>query len=367
MLPDRLRIVLDEGLAAGAYSGAVGLMCNAEQTLAELAVGEKQRDPGRMPMAADTRFDLASLTKVVAGVSAALILLDRGLWSLDAPVIRLIPGFARHGKGAITIRQLLTHTSGLPPWAPLYLRARTREEALPVLCDLRLEAPSGSRIAYSDLGFVLLAYLVEAAVGESFAAFVDRELFVPLGMRETCYVPESALRARCAVTACGNAHEVAMLAADGLRWDGWREGLLVGTVHDGNAHYALGGVSAHAGLFSTAADLARLCRLYLAEGAWAGRQLIAARSIAAAITEQAADGGQHYGLGWRLAAPFMGAQALDRAFGHTGFTGTSMVIDPACGMASVLLTNAVHTDPDREGIARVRPRFHDAAHLQFTG
>ena len=270
MPSDSLRLVLDEGLAAGAYGGAVGLVCNAEQTLAELAVGEAQREPGCRPLDADALFDLASLTKVVAGVSAALILLDRGLWSLDDPAARRIPGFAIHGKGAITIRQLLTHSSGLPAWAPLYLHARTRGEALPVLCDLRLEAPPGSRIAYSDLGFALLAYLVEATVGEGFAAFIERELFVPLGMRETCYLPSPALRARCAATAYGNAHEVAMLAADGLRWDGWREGVLVGEVHDGNAHYALGGISAHAGLFSTAADLSWLCRLYLQEGAWKG-------------------------------------------------------------------------------------------------
>jgi len=367
MPPADLRAVLDDGLATGAYGWAVALVCSAEQTLAEFAVGEAQHEPERRPLAADTLFDLASLTKVVAGVSAALILLDRGLWSLDDPAARLIPGFAIHGKGSITIRQLLTHSSGLPPWAPLYLRARSRDEALPVLCDLQLEASPGSRIAYSDLGFVLLAYLVEATVGEGFAAFVERELFVPLGMRDTCYLPDPALRARCAATACGNAHEVAMLAADGLRWDGWREGVLMGEVHDGNAHYALGGVSAHAGLFSTAANLSRLCRLYLAEGDWEGRQLIGAASIAAAITEQAADGGQRYGLGWRLAAPFMDLRASDRAFGHTGFTGTSMVIDPTCGLASVLLTNAVHTDPDREGIARVRPRFHDAAHPRFGG
>jgi CubicO group peptidase (beta-lactamase class C family) len=389
--------VLTEGLAADAYGGAVALVVQRDAIVVELVVGDAQRGPDRRPMAADTIFDLASLTKMVAGLSATLLLLDRGAWSLEDAVARFIPAFARQGKGAITIHHLLTHTSGLPAWAPLYLQARTADEVLPVLCELELESAPGSQVVYSDLGFVLLGLLVERCAGEPFQQLLARELFAPLGMQDTGYLPAPALRARCAATSYGNDHEAAMLARNEQAFPGWRTHLLVGEAQDGNAHYALEGVSAHAGLFATAHDLSRFARMYLAEGAFGGRQVISAAAIRAATRPHTAHLNMRYGLGWRVAdhalarppaprvseatsryfppdpdatlppVPFMGDLVSERAYGHTGFTGTSLVIDPAHELAIILLTNAVHTDPERAGITLVRPRFHNAVCAATAG
>jgi CubicO group peptidase (beta-lactamase class C family) len=224
----------------------------------------------------------------------------------------------------------------------------------------------GSRVLYSDLGPALIRFVVERITGESLDSFVTRELFEPIGMRETWWLPPPDVRPRCAATARGNAREEREVALAGLSFDGWRNELLVGEVHDGNAHHAFGGVSAHAGLFSTAADLAEFAAMYLAGGAAGGKQVLSAEAIAAA-TSPAPGVPAGFGLGWRLAVPldgelpnFMGTRVSDRAYGHTGFTGTSIVIDPARNLAMILLTNAIHTDPEREGITTIRPRFHDA-------
>jgi CubicO group peptidase (beta-lactamase class C family) len=334
--------------------------------VATRAVGDAQRWPVQRAMRLDTLFDLASLTKVVAGLSAGLFLTDRGLLALDDPVAKTIPAFAARGKHAITLRQVFTHTSGLPAWFPLYTRARDAEEALAVLCDQPLENAPGICVLYSDLGPALIRFLVERIVAEPFDTFVTRELFGPLGMSDTCWLPPPALRHRSAATAVGNQREERDVALAGLSFTDWRRDMLVGEVHDGNAHHAFGGVSAHAGLFTTASDLTRFALMYLDGGAAGGKQILSEHAVAAATT-QAPGVPSGYGLGWRLAVPlngepplFMGRLASPRAFGHTGFTGAALVIDPARNLAMILLTNAIHTDPERIGIAAIRSQFHDA-------
>lgn len=373
--------VLQRGLDDAAYGGAVAVVATHDALLAEFAVGDAECAPDRRPIAVDTIFDLASLTKVVAALPAALLLLDRGLWTLDDTVARFIPAFARHGKSGVTLRHLLTHTSGLAAWAPLYPRARTAEEALAVLCDQPLQSPPGSAVVYSDLGMALLAPLVHLVAGEPLATLLARELFEPLGMRETCYLPGASARARCAATAIGNGHEREMLAAAGASFAHWRTHLLAGEVHDGNTHHALEGVSSHAGLFATAGDLARFAQLWLGEGTSTGRMVLSRAAVRLATRPHTAPPAILYGLAWRLPdrspigppsrdaapPPFMGDLVSARAFGHTGFTGTSLVIDPARDLAVILLTNAVHTDPDRRGIATVRARFHNAVCAAIDG
>jgi CubicO group peptidase (beta-lactamase class C family) len=358
--------VLDGGLASMAYGGAVAAIVRAGTVAATWAVGDAQRWPNQRAMRLDTIFDLASLTKVIAGANAILLLVDRGLLALDGPVAKVIPAFAAHGKHAVTVRHILTHTTGLPAWFPLYTQARDAEEALAVLCDMPLEGAPGTRASYSDLGPALIRFIVERVSGEQLNTFVKRELFEPLGMHETCWQPPPELRRRCAATESGNPREEREVALAGLSFTGWRREMLVGEVHDGNAHHAFGGVSAHAGLFSTASDLARFASMYLASGAAGGKQILSEHAVTAATT-QAPGTPPGYGLGWRLNVPldgepplFMGRLASPRAFGHTGFTGTSLVIDPARNLAMILLTNAIHTDPERTGIAAVRTKFHDA-------
>jgi CubicO group peptidase (beta-lactamase class C family) len=326
-------------------------------------------------MRSDTIFDLASLTKVVAALPAVLLLLDRGLLALDDTVAHFIPEFAAQGKEGVTIHHLLTHTSGLAAWYPLYTRAHSRADALPVLCDLPLQAQPGTSVVYSDLGVALLAYIVERITREPFQTFVAREIFTPLDMRDTMWRPPATLGEHCAATEVGNREEQERVARLGLPFDGWRDYLIVGEVHDPNTFHALGGVSSHAGLFSTAGDLARFGAMFLANGRMESRALLSSGAVREATRLQTGGLAPRFGLGWRLvdktaslAVPagevpwpwFMGDCISERGYGHTGFTGTSLVLDSARELAVVLLTNAVLVDPGRGKLARIRARFHNA-------
>ena len=380
--------VLESGLQQGAYPGAVALVARHGKVAASMAIGQAEIAPTPRAMTLQTIFDLASVTKVVAGVSAVLVLLDAGLIALDDPVARFLPAFAAGGKSLITVQQLLTHTSGLPPWLPCYLRARTSSETFDYLCTVDLEAGPGTQVVYSDVGMSLVRAIVRAVTGEDLPALLEREVFTPLSLRETGYLPENALRERIAATELGNRHEEQMLARAGLQFDDWRNRLLVGEVHDGNAYYALEGISSHAGLFSTASDLLCFGQLYLQRGRWQDRQIFSEAAIAAALRPRTAGLQDSFGLGWRLVDSRASSttpparSALTRAFfpedtetparawagdllppgsfGHTGFTGTSIVICPPLDLVLVLLTNRVHPDAARIGVARVRGLWHNA-------
>lgn len=390
----RAMALLDRGPDEGAYPGAVALVARGDAVVALRAVGLAECAPHARPMSPDTIFDLASVTKVIAGLSAVLLLVDAGAWSLDDTVARVIPAFGREGKATITLRHLLTHTSGLPPWRPCYTAARTPEETLAYLCGLELEAAPGAQVHYSDLGMALIRALVERVSGDALPELLRRDLFAPLGMRETGYLPPAAWRDRIAATEDGNRIERGMVARAGLRFDGWRERVLVGEVDDGNTHYALGGVSAHAGLFATAADVARFGQLYLRGGRVGDRAILSAAAIAEALRPQTAGLGESYGLAWRLNTPtsdgrlrprvplarseltraifpddpgagpspsLFGDLLSSRACGHSGFTGTSLVLDPARDLLLILLTNSIHRrEPGNAALGRLRARWHNA-------
>jgi CubicO group peptidase (beta-lactamase class C family) len=379
--------VLEQGRSEGAYPGAVALVARHGAVVAATALGLARQDPPR-PMALDTIFDLASVTKVVAGLSAVLLLIDRGVWSQDDAVARFIPEFGVE-KRDITLRHLLTHTSGLPPWLPCYTAARSLEETVAYISRADMDAPPGTQVQYSDLGMVLIRDLVRRVSGVDLPAFLRAELFAPLGMRDTTYLPPASVRERIAATELGNNWERATVERAGLRFDGWRTHLLVGEVHDGNAHYALNGISSHAGLFAPIGDLARFGQLYLQQGWWQWRALISPAAVAEATRLHTAGLNEPYGLGWRLrqsgqwrqvapsrsaltralfpngAAPLPGpswhGDLLSlRTFGHTGFTGTSLAIDPERDLLLILLTNRVHPDAARGGIECMRARWHNA-------
>jgi CubicO group peptidase (beta-lactamase class C family) len=346
---------LEQAVKDGAFPGAVALIALGGRVVAHWAIGRAQVEPQERPMHLDTIFDLASLTKPLAGATAALVLLEDGAWRLDDAVAQFIPEFAVGGKGDITLRQLLTHSSGLAAWAATYAHARDPESALRYICSLPLTYLPGSSVQYSDVGFSMIGHLVRRVTGAGLDALLVRRVWEPLGMIDTAYLPAESLRPRIAATERGNRFERVMLSSRGESFDGWRDHVLLGEVNDGNTHYALGGISSHAGLFSSAGDVLKFATMYLGQGP----PVLSAATIAAATSDHTTGLPQARGLGWEL-APRAGGDLLSaRAFGHTGFTGTSLVIDPERKLVVILLTNRTHPDANNERIETVRPRFHN--------
>ena len=274
----------------------------------------------------NTLFDLASLTKQVVTAPLAALLAAEGAWSLDDPLGRWLGGYAH----AVTLRQCLTHTSGLVPHLPLWQLASTRDG----MRDAVFAAVPGERgrIVYSDLNYILLGWAIESCTGRRLDEIASERLFRPLGMAETMYRPPERFRDR--------------LAASEI----W------GEVHDENCR-ALGGVTGHAGLFSTLDDLARHGAALLRPGA---HPALPETAVAEMIRPQASDPPEERGLGWRLHPWELLAGWPADAFGHTGFTGTSVVISRSAGVAAVLLTNATHPRRRPEGAAAIRRAFHAA-------
>ena len=297
-----------------------------------------------IPAAPDTLYDLASITKLFT-TTCVMRLVEQGHLALDEPVARWMPEFAAGGKEQVTLRQLLTHTSGLPDYLELWKLEPTAEARVQrVLSTSLLNAP-GSVYRYSDLGLIAIGHLVELVAGSSLDVAVRDMVIEPLQLRDTMYRPPAGLKVRIAPTEDE---------------DGVGRGLVWGEVHDENA-WSLGGVAGHAGLFSTAADLGRLAQLYLNGGELDGRRLLEPETLAEMTRNQIGRIGSR-GLGWELnAAYYMGHLASPRTYGHTGFTGTSLVIDPRRDLIVVLLTNRVHPTRDGPSMNSTRQAVADAA------
>ncbi|WP_328335368.1 MULTISPECIES: serine hydrolase domain-containing protein [unclassified Streptomyces] len=288
-------------------------------------------------------WDLASVTKPVAGL-AVMALIDAGTLALTDTVGTHLPEYRGGDKAHLTLHQLLAHTSGLPGQVPLYRENPTRTALLDAVRKLPPTAPPGTRVQYSSQGFILLGLIAEAATGRPLDRLVTELVCAPLGMADTGFTPDAAGRARAVATEdCP-----------------WRGRMVTGEVHDENAA-VLGGVAAHAGLFATLGDMERLGRS-LAGG---GRELLRPATFAL-MTAGHTDGlAQRRGLAWQGQDPVgspVGDSFGPASYGHTGFTGTSLWVDPAAGRYAVLLTNRVHPSRDGDGITAVRRAFHDAAH-----
>jgi CubicO group peptidase (beta-lactamase class C family) len=342
-LRDTVKAVLDRAVADSAFPGAVAMIGTSEGVVASYGVGVLDRGIPVRPDE-DTMWDLASLTKVVGLTSAMMQLVERGAVDLDAPVVRYLPEFGGEGKDAVTVRHLLTHSSGLPSWRPLYKEAANAPGAVAIALATPLDTVPGARMVYSDLGIIIAGKLVERVSGQTLDAYLQEHVFGPLGMASTMYRPDSALFPRIAPT----------------EYDPWRQQLTHGVVHDENAYF-LGGVSGHAGLFSTGHDLARLARAYLSGGALGGVRLARAETIARFTTIQDSSLSNR-ALGWEKPTGRNSAGHLmsPAAFGHTGFTGTSLWIDPARDLFVVLLTNRVNPTRQNSRISRVRVELADA-------
>lgn len=392
---EKAKTFLERCIAEGAIPGAVALVARRGHLAAHWNLGLAEREPRRRPMKPDTIFDLASLTKPVAGATAALLLLEDGVWSLDDTVARFIPEFAAHGKEEVTLRHLLSHTAGFTGWVATYTKARDPESALRLICDLEPGYAPGTAVQYSDIGLSVICHLVRRITDEGIDRLLAKRVWEPLGMMDTGYNPSPEPRPRIAATERGNRFESAMVANLGESFDGWRHHLLVGEVNDGNTFYPLGGVSSHAGLFSTARDLFVFAQMYLNGGSYGGKRILSPATIAEAISNQSAGLAQARGLGWQLLqkgrqareewAPSEVARKIfpvgryafpvprpygdllsDRTFGHTGFTGTSLAVDPERELVIVLLTNRIHPDAGNFAINRVRPIFHNLVAASLT-
>lgn len=292
-------------------------------------------------------FDIASLTKVVGTTTSVMLLADKGILKVDDPVYLYVPGFGTPEKRSITLRHLLTHTAGLAEWYPLYYRCSNKKESYKLIEDLPLRFPVGRQRKYSDLGFVILGEIIEKVSGMPLEQFMEKNIFIPLDMLHTTYNPLARGGfTRIASTSHGNPYEKRMVhdSALGFRvpeidpdsWNGWRTYTLRGEVNDGNAWYANGGISGAAGLFSTADDLQKLVDILLAGGKAGTTRFLQQKTIDLFLTKDAFGNG----LGWMMdpAGSFM-KNAPPGSFGHTGFTGTSIVVVPGSALSVILLIN----------------------------
>jgi CubicO group peptidase (beta-lactamase class C family) len=300
-------------------------------------------------MRTTTLFDLASVTKVMATTFAVMLLVDRGRIDVEAPVHRYLPEFRGQHLDSITVRHLLTHSSGLAQWQPMYYHASTASGTYAAIRRMPLGWGVGAERRYSDLGFMLLGYLVERVTGRPIDAFVEEELYRPLGLRSTVFDPRRRGVADIAATERGNGYERQMVYdtafgydydGDPRAWNGWRDHVLVGEVNDGNAWHAHGGVAGHAGLFSTARDLRVLLDLLNGGGSYSGRRYISESVVARFLTR---DGFGHY-LGWQVPRGMP-----EGSFAHPGFTGTWVLGVPRHGLSVVLLTNRQQLGRDERG------------------
>jgi serine-type D-Ala-D-Ala carboxypeptidase len=339
--------ILQEAIAQRAFPAASVAIAREARLIGLKALGRFTYEADSSMVVPTALFDLASLTKVVGTTPMAMLLYQRGLLDLDAPLAALLPEFIRDAekdprRDGVTMRMLLSHSSGLPAYEKLFLKARTRDELLPAALTMPLSADPGSRAEYSDIGFILLGVALERLAGEPLDRFCQREIFARLGMVNTAFNPAKEIRARILPTSEDRS---------------FRQRIIQGEVQDENAS-VLGGVAGQAGIFSTAADLARFAHAMLnPEDA-----VIRAETIALFTRRESVPAGTSRALGWDTpsAASQSGKHFGPASFGHLGYTGTSLWIDPERKLSITLLTNRTWPECSNQAIKQIRPIFHDA-------
>src|ERR1700722_5772668 len=331
LLPEgAIDAAVEQAMASQSLPGGVVVIGRHDRVLFRRAYGFRELLPDRVPTTLDTVFDLASLTKPIATATSIMVLVERGALGLDDLLVKYVPECNREGKRAITLRHLLLHVSGLPSDIIKDDFAHGRAEAIRHICETPLHGAPGATSTYSDLGFMLLEEVVRRVTSRELPAFASEAIFAPLGMLDTGFLPSDELRQRAAWTEL----------VDGV----WR----VGVVHDPRA-YLLGGVAGHAGLFSTADDLALYARAILGRGAVDGKRILSPSTVASMIAPYDVPGGIRT-LGWGGQSPWRGEGFSPIAIGHFGFTGTALWIDPDKDLFVLVLTNRVH--PDGKGDAK---------------
>jgi uncharacterized protein YbbC (DUF1343 family)/CubicO group peptidase (beta-lactamase class C family) len=333
---DLVQQAVDQAIADKKLPGAVVLVGRGDRVLYQKAFGKRALEPSVETMTLDTIFDMASLTKVIATTTSVMKLMEDGRIRMNDRVAAFIPGFERYGKADITIRHLMTHTSGLRPDLDLADDWSGSEVAINLAIEEVPTSSAGERFVYSDINYILLGDIVRRVSGKPLNEFARKEIFEPLGMGDTMFLPGATLRPRIAPTE--------KCTPMGWPCEGPDMQVLRGVVHDPTAR-RMGGVAGHAGLFSTAADVSIFCRMLLNKGSYQGKRILSPLTVDKMTT--AADGRGVRGLGWDIDTAYSsnrGELLPIGSFGHTGFTGTSIWIDPATGLYVVFLSNRVHPD-----------------------
>ena len=356
---DAIDTLVQEAIAEKKLPGAVVVVGRGDRVLYQKAFGDRSLVPTVEPMTLDTVFDIASLTKVVATTTSVMMLVEQGRLRLNDRVASYIPGFERYGKRDITIRHLLTHLSGLRPDLDLADTWSGYDTGIALAIEEVPTAPPGERFVYSDINFFLLGDIVRRVSGMPLDRFARERIFEPLGMKDTTFLPPVMMRPRIAPTE----------RCTPLGWpcEGPNMQMLRGVVHDPTAR-RMGGVAGHAGLFSTAADLSVFCRMLLAGGTYHGARILSPLAVEKMTTPATENDSNVRGLGWDIDSSFSsnrGELLPLGSFGHTGFTGTSLWMDPMSGLFVVFLSNRVH--PDGKGdVTPLRARVATVAASALT-
>ena len=329
--------IVRKEISEGRIPGAVVLVGSRGRVIYRQAFGHRSLAPEELPMTLDTIFDISSLTKVIATATAVMRLVEKGKLDLDSPVVKYWPEFKRNGKNGITVRHLLTHYSGLRPDLELKHEWSGRKDALRLVASEKPLSPPGTRFIYSDINFIILGELVQRISGQPLDAYCVIHIFKPLGMKNSLFNPPASLRSRIAPTARSPENTGKMLH---------------GEVHDPTAR-RMGGVAGHAGLFSTADDLSVFAQMLLDNGRAGDVRILSPLMVEKMTTPQSPSGKMILrGLGWDIDSPFSscrGALFPVGSFGHTGFTGASLWIDPTSKTYVIILTSRLH--PDGKGNA----------------
>ncbi|MGA9291830.1 MAG: serine hydrolase domain-containing protein [Ignavibacteriaceae bacterium] len=341
--------IINKSIEDSAFPGAVILVQKDGKIIYNKAYGYYTYDTASGRVSVNTMYDLASVTKVIATTSAAMICYDRGLFKLDDRVSKFLPQFGVKGKEKVSIRNLLVHDSGLRPDIPSYKAfdsVKNKEQGvMNEIFNDTLIYPTGTEMVYSDLNFILLGKIIEKVTGTSLDKFCNENIFEPLDMNSTMFDPPKSLIGRIAPTENDNY---------------WRHRQIRGTVHDETSQL-LNGVAGHAGLFSTAGDIAKLLQMLLQKGIYKGKRYIKSSTVEMFVKKQSDLSSR--ALGWDTKSPehsTAGNFFSSISYGHLGFTGTSVWTDPTRKLFVVLLSNRVYPTRNNEKIRKVRPEVHDA-------
>jgi CubicO group peptidase (beta-lactamase class C family) len=353
---------LKSRIAAGDFPSAVYCIAENGDAVFADAIGDASREPESHPATLETVYDLASLTKpLVTGLLCARMI-ETGALHPDDFVSTHLAEFGREDKRSITVRHLVTHTSGLPAWRPLYLLADDPNDALEAIAEQPLDYKPGEHVIYSDLGFVALGFLLQRIASCTLVELATKEIFEPLTLKHTFFNPHAAIRTGIAACENGNAYERDMCERDftETKYPGWRNEVIWGEVHDGNAHF-LGGAAGHAGLFSTVDETQRIANQFVGTSS----ELLSPQTCEMFRRNMTEGLNEARSFAWQLAATkdsSAGPSLPPDAFGHTGFTGTSCWIDAERKRVFILLTNRTHARKlPFANINAVRREFHTLA------
>ena len=341
----RVDEIIHSSIKDSAFPGAVVLVSKDGNIIYEKAFGHLTYDDTSATVTINTIYDIASLTKVIATTTAVMICYDKNLFSLDDPVVKYLPEFSLNGKEKVTIKNLLLHNSGLPAFKRFYKNYSSADEVIKDIYKTPLNYEPGSKTVYSDLGFITLAKIVEQVTGKRFDVFCKEEIFKPLQMNSTLFNPPDSLKYKIAPTEYDNY---------------WRNKLVWGEVHDETA-LLLNGVAGHAGLFSTVEDINNLLQMLLDGGRYKNIQLIKPETVKLFTTRYSDESTRALGWDTKSIEKSSAGNLFDiTSFGHTGFTGTSVWIDPTRNLFVVFLTNRVYPTRENKKLYKVRPVLHDA-------